>query len=104
MKYAAIGIAAFGILLGTPALANDGQALATKNACLACHQIDKKLVGPALKDIAAKYKGDKTAEAKLVKKVKEGGKGVWGDIPMPPNPQVSDADIKTIVQWMLTLK
>ncbi|MHB1232297.1 MAG: c-type cytochrome [Burkholderiales bacterium] len=82
----------------------DGLALAQKNACMACHQVDKKLVGPAYKDVAAKYRGDKTAEAKLVKKVKNGGSGVWGTIPMPPHPQMSDADIKTIVHWILSLK
>ena len=103
MKIAAFGIAAAGLLLGTPVLA-DGQALATKYACMACHQVDKKVVGPALKEVAAKYKGDKTAEAKMIKKVKEGGSGVWGTIPMPPNPQVPDADIKAIVQWVLAIK
>lgn len=105
MKFAAFGIAAVGLLLGTPALASaDGQALATKHACMACHQIDKKVVGPALKDVAAKYKGDKTAEAKLAEKVKKGGTGVWGTIPMPPNAQVPDADIKAIVHWLLAIK
>ena len=103
MKLAAMGITA-GLLFGSQAMANDGLALAQKNVCMACHQVDKKLVGPAYKDVAAKYKGDKTAEAKLVKKVKEGGKGVWGEIPMPPHPQMSDADIKTIVHWILSLK
>ena len=103
MKLAAFGIAAAGLLLGTPVLA-DGQALATKYACMACHQVDKKVVGPALKEVAAKYKGDKTAEAKMIKKVKEGGSGVWGTIPMPPNAQVPDADIKAIVQWLLAIK
>ena len=102
MKLAAIGIT-LGLLFGTHAMA-DGLALAQKNACMACHQADKKLVGPAYKDVAAKYKGDKTAEAKLVKKVKDGGSGVWGAIPMPPHPQMSDADIKTIVHWILSLK
>jgi len=102
MKLAAIGITA-GLLFGTHAMA-DGLALAQKNACMACHQVDKKLVGPAYKDVAAKYRGDKTAEAKLVKKVKDGGSGVWGAIPMPPHPQLSDADIKTIVHWILSLK
>lgn len=103
MKLAAISISV-GLLFGSQAMANDGLALAQKNACLACHQVDKKVVGPAYKDVAAKYKGDKTAEAKLVKKVKEGGKGVWGEIPMPPNAQVKDEDIKTIVHWILSLK
>ena len=96
MKFAALGLVATGLILGSPAFAaDDGQALATKHACMACHQIDKKVVGPALKEVAAKYKGDKTAEAKLIAKVKAGGTGVWGTIPMPPNPQVPDAEIKT---------
>ena len=103
MKLAAFGIAAAGLLLGTPVLA-DGQALATKYACMACHQVDKKVVGPALKEVAAKYKGDKTAEAKMIDKVKKGGSGVWGTVPMPPNAQVPDADIKAIVQWLLAIK
>ncbi|MDP1682363.1 MAG: c-type cytochrome, partial [Burkholderiales bacterium] len=88
-----------------PVLASaDGQALATKHACMACHQIDKKVVGPAFKEVAAKYKGDKTAEAKLIDKAKKGGTGVWGTIPMPPNAQVPDADLKAIVQWVLATK
>lgn len=78
-----------------------GEALAKAKNCLACHAIDKKVVGPSYQDVAKKYKGDKTAEAKLSKKVKEGGAGVWGPIPMPPNAQVSDADIKTLVEWVL---
>ena len=105
MKLAAFGIAAAGLMLGTPVLAaDDGQALATKHACMACHQVDKKVVGPAFKEVAAKYKADKTAEAKLIDKVKKGGTGVWGQIPMPPNAQVPDADIKTIVHWVLAIK
>lgn len=105
MKFAAFGLVAAGLMIGTPALAaDDGKALATKHACMACHQVDKKVVGPAFKDIAAKYKADKAAEAKLVDKVKKGGTGVWGQIPMPPNAQVPDADIKAIVQWILAIK
>ena len=103
MKLVTIGITAASLLFGAQAMAD--QALATKQGCMACHQIDKKVVGPAFKDVAAKYKGDKTAEAKLDKKVKEGGKGTWGEIPMPANgPRVSDADIKTLVHWVLSLK
>ena len=80
------------------------EALMKKSACTACHQIDKKLVGPAFKDVAAKYKGDKTAEAKLIEKVKKGGSGVWGAIPMTPNsPQVKDEDIKILVKWILSM-
>lgn len=84
--------------------AKSAQALAQTSGCLACHTVDKKLVGPSYRDVAKRYSKDKAAEAKLVKKVKEGGKGVWGEIPMPPNPQVKDADIKTLVQWILSVK
>jgi len=77
------------------------QEIANKNACMGCHQVDKKLVGPAYKDVAAKYKGDKNAEATLMKKVKAGGSGVWGPIPMPANAGLSDADLKTVVEWVL---
>lgn len=102
MKLVTIAITAAGLMFGAQAMAD--QALAQKNACMACHQVDKKVVGPAFKDVAKKYVGDKGAEAKLVKKVKEGGKGVWGEVPMPPNAQVKDADIKSIVHWILSLK
>ncbi|MBY4946592.1 c-type cytochrome [Cupriavidus respiraculi] len=77
------------------------QELANKNACMGCHQVDKKLVGPAYKDVAAKYKGDKNAMAALSKKVKGGGAGVWGPVPMPANPNLSDADVKILVEWVL---
>lgn len=79
--------------------------LAKKNNCLSCHSVDKKIVGPAFKDVAAKYKGVKDAEATLINKVKKGGSGVWGPVPMPANsPQVSDADIKALVKWVLSQK
>lgn len=91
-------------LLSLSAGASADQAMAQKNACMSCHGVDKKIVGPAFKDVAKKYAGDKTAEAKLLAKVKTGGKGVWGEIPMPPNPQVSDADAKKIIAWVLSLK
>lgn len=89
-------------LAATPALANE--ELAKKNACTACHAVDKKLVGPAYKDVAAKYKADKDAEAKLAEKVKKGSVGVWGQVPMPPNAAVKDEDVKTLVKWILGLK
>jgi cytochrome c len=88
--------------LSTPAAASE--ELAKKHNCLVCHQIDKKVVGPAYKDVAAKYANDKTAEAKLFDKVKKGGVGVWGQVPMPPNSAVPDADIKALVKWILSLK
>ncbi|HUL55456.1 MAG TPA: c-type cytochrome [Usitatibacter sp.] len=87
-----------------PAAALADEALAQKNGCLACHAVDKKVVGPAYKEVAAKYRNDKGAEARLEKKVKAGGQGVWGAVPMPPNAQVSDADIKALVKWILSLK
>ena len=80
------------------------EALAQASGCLACHTLDKKLVGPGFKEIAERYRKDKGAEANLVEKVKSGGKGVWGDIPMPPNAHVKDADIKTLVRWILSIK
>lgn len=84
--------------------ASADEALAKKSGCLACHGVDKKVLGPGFKDIAAKYKGDASAQAKLVTKVQKGGSGVWGPIPMPGNsPQVKDADIQSIVKWILSL-
>ena len=84
--------------------ASASEALAQKSGCLACHGVDKKVLGPSFKDVSAKYKGDKGAEAKLVAKVKAGGSGVWGPMPMPANsPQVKDEDIKSIVHWILTM-
>ena len=83
--------------------ATDGAPLATKYNCQACHTVDKKLVGPSYKEVAAKYAGDASAPAKLQQKVKNGGSGVWGQIPMPPN-NVPDADLKTLVEWILAQK
>ena len=71
--------------------------------CMNCHGMDKRVVGPAFNEVAAKYKGDASAATKLMEKVKNGGKGAWGQIPMPENPKVSDADVKTIVTYILTL-
>lgn len=89
-------------LAALPALAN--QELAQKKACMACHQIDKKVVGPSYLDVAKKYKGQKDAEAKLVQKVLKGGGGVWGTMPMPANPQVNEAEAKQLVKWILSVK
>ncbi len=91
-------------LVPAAALAEEGEALAQKNGCLACHAVDKKVVGPSYKEVAAKYRSDKDAQARLEKKVKMGGQGVWGAIPMPPNSAVSDADISALVKWILSLK
>jgi len=91
-----------GLAVALPAKADE--AMARKYNCLACHTVDKKLVGPAYKDVAKKYAGQKDAEAKLVQKVEKGGSGVWGNIPMPPNSAVPDADVKALVKWILSLK
>jgi cytochrome c len=79
-------------------------ALATSKNCMACHATDKKLVGPAYKDVAAKYAGDKTAADKLATKIQKGGAGVWGPVPMPANTQVNDAEAKKLAAWVLTIK
>ena len=78
--------------------------LAQKKNCMACHAVDKKVLGPAYKDVAAKDAGQKDAVDKLAAKVMKGGSGVWGNIPMPANPQVTDAEAKQLVQWILSLK
>ena len=91
-------------LLAPAATALASQDLATKYACMACHAVDKKLIGPSYKDVAAKYKSDAKAEAMLADKVKKGGQGVWGAIPMPANAAVPDADVKTLVKWILSTK
>jgi cytochrome c len=82
----------------------DGLTLAQKNGCLACHAINQKVLGPAYKDVAAKYEHDSGALAKLTAKVKNGGSGVWGPVPMPPHPQLKDDELKTLVEWILSLK
>ncbi|MFL6633270.1 MAG: c-type cytochrome [Massilia sp.] len=89
-------------LVSPSAMANPDLAKA-KN-CLACHAVQNKLVGPAFQAVAAKYAGDNDAEAKLVAKVIKGGAGVWGPLPMPANPQVTEADAKTLVKWVLAQK
>lgn len=101
MKMFVAAAVAAGLLSSAPAFADE--ALAKAKNCLACHAIDKKLVGPAYKDVAAKYKGDAGAAAKLAEKVQKGGSGVWGQIPMPPNPQVNADEAKKLVGWILGL-
>ena len=85
-----------------PAFAD--QALATAKNCMACHAVANKVVGPAYKDVAAKYKGDKTAADKLAAKIMKGGSGVWGAVPMPANPQVNEAEAKKLAAWVLSTK
>ncbi len=89
---------------GAPLDMTTGPAMMQKDGCGACHAVDKKIVGPSYQDVAAKYKSDKDAPAKLAQKVKTGGAGIWGQVPMPPNAAISDDDIKALVAWILTLK
>lgn len=91
-----------GLMLAPGAHANE--KLAQSSGCMTCHALDKKVIGPSYKEIAAKYRNDKKAEAALFKKVKAGGKGVWGEMPMPPNAHVKDEDVKTLVRWIVSLK
>lgn len=104
MKKAVFAVAA--LSLAAVGSAQASLELATQSGCMACHQVDTKVVGPAYKDVAAKYKGQEGAEDMLVQKVINGGVGTWGQVPMPPKggrADVSDEDIKTIVEWILTL-
>ncbi|MBN3758573.1 c-type cytochrome [Paraburkholderia sp. Tr-20389] len=93
------------VVVGSVARAADapprGLGIARSNACMGCHAVDRKLVGPSFQQVAEKYKGNAGAPAVLAKKVKDGGSGVWGAIPMPAHPAMSDADIRTVVDWVL---
>jgi cytochrome c len=89
-------------VVATPAMAQ--MELAQAKNCLACHAVDKKLVGPAYKDVAAKYAGQKDAVDNLATKIMKGGSGVWGPVPMPANTQVNEAEAKKLAAWVLTLK
>ena len=102
MKFLLLTAALAATLSAAPVFASED--LAKQKACLACHQIDKKLVGPSYKDIAAKYKTDKDAEKKLAAKIRAGGVGVWGQVPMPANPAVSEAEAVTLAKWVLATK
>ena len=99
--FAQIAIAV-AVTAAAPAFAD--QALATAKNCMACHAVDKKLVGPAYKEVAAKYAADKSAADKLAVKILKGGSGVWGAVPMPANAQVNEAEAKKLVDWVLSLK
>jgi cytochrome c len=107
MKIAFAGLASLLLVAGNAHAALDmaaAEAMMKKDGCAACHAVDKKVIGPSYQEVAAKYKGDKDAAAKLAKKVKDGGSGVWGQVPMPPNVATPDADIKALVDWILSLK
>ena len=101
-RFMLVSVLAVSALASQVAMANPDLAKA-KN-CMACHAVGSKLVGPAYKDVAAKYAGQKDAENKLVAKVMKGGSGTWGAIPMPANPQVSEAEARTLVKWVLAQK
>lgn len=107
-KWLLVPAAAAALFISTQASAEEGLALAKKSGCLACHSVEKKIVGPAWKDVSAKYKGDAGAKDRLVAKVKKGGKGNWtkvtGGAPMPPySPRVSDENIGKLVDFVLSL-
>lgn len=99
MKLIATAVIAAGVMVSAPAMAS--LDLAKKSNCMSCHQVDKKMVGPSYQDVAKKYAGNAGAAKMLAEKVKKGGKGTWGEIPMPPNAAVKDADIDTLVKWIL---
>jgi cytochrome c len=102
MKRATIALVVAGSLACGPAIAADETKLATEKNCTACHAVDKKVIGPAYKEVAKKYKGDAKAPATLAEKVVKGGQGVWGPVPMPPN-KVTDDEAKQLVAWVLSL-
>jgi cytochrome c len=102
MKLVYAAFVVLGVLSAGTAAATE--KLAQSSGCMTCHAMDRKAIGPGYKEIAAKYRNEKGAEAKLIQKVKAGGAGVWGPAPMPPNPHVKEDDIKTMVQWILSLK
>ena len=95
-------LAGAGLLIAGQASADE--ALAKAKNCMSCHAVDKKVVGPSYKDVAKKYAGNAKAEALLIEKVKKGGVGTWGQVPMPPNANVKDDDVKTLVKWVLATK
>lgn len=102
MKLLHAALVMLGVLFAGSAAASE--KLAQSSGCMTCHAMDRKAIGPGYKEIAAKYRNDKGAEAKLIQKVKTGGSGVWGPAPMPPNAHVKETDIKSIVQWILALQ
>lgn len=101
-KAAALILACGSSLLAGSAFASE--ELFKKSNCMACHTLDQKRVGPSMKEVAAKYSGDSGAADRLARKIREGGVGVWGQMPMPPQPQVSEADAKALAEYILTIK
>ena len=103
-RFMMVGMLMVSAFASQVAMADAGLDLAKSKNCMACHAIGSKLVGPAYKDVAAKYAGQKDAEDKLAAKVLKGGSGAWGAVPMPANPQVSEAEARTLVKWVLAQK
>lgn len=103
MQFKHTVVLAVGVLVASSGFASE--SIAKRSGCFSCHQIDKKVVGPAYKEVAAKYKGQPDAIAKLTEKVRKGGAGVWGEVPMSPNPpeRISDANLKLVLEWVLSL-
>jgi cytochrome c len=99
-----VALACLAAVAAAPARAQNVDELLKKHACLACHQVDKKVIGPSYKDVAAKYRNQKDSQKLLTEKVKKGGVGVWGQVPMPPNAAVPDADLAAMVKWILGQK
>ena len=102
MKFASLFLAGAVALIALPAAAN--VELAQKNACMACHSVEKKVLGPAFKDVASKYAGQADATVKLSESIRKGGSGKWGPVPMPAQPNLSEADAKTLAAWILGAK
>ncbi|MEZ5662901.1 MAG: c-type cytochrome [Burkholderiaceae bacterium] len=104
MKFVSLAVASVAALLSAPSWAIDAaaaKALASKSACLACHAVDKKLVGPAYKDVAAKHAGQADALDKVAARIKTGGSGMYGPVPMPPQPSLKDDELKLLAAWIL---
>ena len=103
MKFRSIALcgACVGALLSSGAALATGQELAQQKGCLACHKVDAKIVGPAYQEVAAKYKGDDSAAAMLATKIREGGVGNWGQVPMPANPAITEEEAMTLAEWIL---
>ncbi len=103
MKYSLVFAAVVTVLITAPVSADE--QLMEKRGCISCHRVDKKLIGPSFKAVAERYRGNADAPALLFQKVREGGEGVWDDIPMTPNSEskISDADLKTVIAWVLSL-
>lgn len=99
MKFIATALIAAGVMVSAPALAS--MELAKKSNCMSCHLTDKKLVGPSYQEVAKKYAGNQDAVKILSEKIKKGGVGVWGQVPMPPNAAVKDADIEALAKWIM---